>query len=331
MLQNDLIASATVTTQDDKDTNSSKDLSDFVLPSVRSQDFDARKAKEQLELAKQQKEEQDKEVNEPSTYFKSTQNKYLDDKLKQGTLTGMDIYVARKYLGLNLQEFGNQAKPDQNINLQAKIKNLGLTGLNDRLKEGANNQDLFDRAIQGSEGNLGVGSAIERGLNKITGGFKELDKGENEWLQTHREAGYALAKSRNSGRLTNQTIEQAQDDLALGLRGEQAVMEKYLAAKKTGLAAWGRDIQNALDHNLPIDPEVLQKYEKSVDSVAYIEDKLKKGKWGKSEYKEYASKYGKNYTQEAKDLNTAKQGFNNESPYSSYIHNFRKLEKNTKG
>lgn len=276
-----------------------KDLSAFF---VSASDYDKNKAQNLLKAA--QENNASLENGEKSEgLFKSTNNAYLDEKLRNNTLTIRDMYLAKKFLNMDLENYGKAA--EYNVNMNLKSKNLGLTGLNQNLLDSANNADLLDRAIVGSEGNLGFWAWAERALNKATGGFKELSKGEDEWLQSHNEAANALARARNSGRLTNQMLEQAKEDLALGVRKEVPMMEKYLAAKKTNLARWSREIENAITHNLAVNPEILARYDNEIQSVNYLDEQMKKGKWNSSNYKFYAQNFAKRYSQD-KNQNTQK-------------------------
>ena len=101
---------------------------------------------------------------DPQPAFKATNIGWLDDKLKKGTATAYDAYIARNYLGMNLGDYGHQAV---DVNLNGK---LAMTNLN-RLYEQANNvmasADLYDAVLASGEGNLGRTAELARDLFEV--------------------------------------------------------------------------------------------------------------------------------------------------------------------
>ncbi len=222
-------------------------------------------------------------------YFKPTNIAYFDNKLQNGEgITGWEAYAANKYFGINLQDYGRQR-----VDLNAKVKGLGLTNLNQVMQMYQNNDEIFDRVVIGSEDNLGLFSGVERGLHYMTGGWKNLDDGEAEFLTSHKEAANALARAWMGGnKTTDQVRKQAAEALGLGLKDEKTFLEQLLSAKKTNLVAWQTAIQNAQTHGLPVNDAAILAFDKARQSVRDLDDALNnRKKWTSEDYKNYFKKY----------------------------------------
>lgn len=222
-------------------------------------------------------------------YFKPTNIAYLDNKLKNGEgITGWEAYAANKYFGINLQDYGRQK-----VDLNAKVKGLGLTNLNQVMQMYQNNDEIFDRVVIGSEDNLGFLSGVERTAHKLTGGWKDLDDGEAEFLTSHKEAANALARAWMGGnKTTDQVRKQAAEALGLGLKSEKTFLEQLLSAKKTNLVAWQTAIQNAQTHGLPVNDAAILAFNKARQSVKDLDDALNnRKKWTSEDYRNYFKKY----------------------------------------
>ena len=249
-------------------------------------------------------------------YFKPTNIGFLDEKIKNGTITPMDAYMANKYFGVNLSNYGYQK-----VDLNAKVKGLGLTGLDGELRMFENNDELFNRGIIGSEEKLGAWDAFWRAIYKGTGGVvNALDKGEAQWMVDVNEMANALARARiGSGRTTDQMRKQAYEDIKAAAKTETSFIEQINSAKKTNLVAWGNAIRRAQIHGLPVDDETIKKYEQAVRSVIDLNDALiGRGEWGKSDYDNYR-KYG--YTYGAHNATSGQNSQNGEQKQA-----YRKIE-----
>lgn len=218
-------------------------------------------------------------------YFKPTNIGFLDKKLKEGTITPMDAYMANKYFGVKLSDYGMQRSE---IDLNAKVKGLGLTDLNKALMSFEENDELFNRTINGSDGKLGLGGAFRRWAFEGSSGFFD-------WLKTHepqfmvdvKEGANALARARaGGGKVPMQLINQAEKDFYAGAKTADSFLGSINSAKKTNLGAWSAKISNALEHGLPISEQNLKAFYKAIESVNFLDEALGRG-WTDDDYRGY--------------------------------------------
>ncbi len=156
-----------------------------------------------------------KEANEPS--YLSTGIAYLDDKIKNRTITAFDYYMAKKFLGLdlNVNLNGNLNIKSEN---QTKIKNL--TSATSKIYDGIKALNLGDRLIEKAQDNSGIFKALKRFANEKTSGFYGLNSDEAETVNALKNYSYSTARQMG-GQLTNQKIKDAQEMTKFGFRSKE--------------------------------------------------------------------------------------------------------------
>ncbi len=156
-----------------------------------------------------------KEANEPS--YLSTGIAYLDDKIKNRTITAFDYYMAKKFLGLdlNVNLNGNLNIKSEN---QTKIKNL--TSATSKIYDGIKALNLGDRLIEKAQDNSGIFSALKRLANEKTSGLYGLSSDEAETVNALKNYSYSTARQMG-GQLTNQKIKDAQEMTKFGFRSKE--------------------------------------------------------------------------------------------------------------
>ncbi|GAA8154860.1 hypothetical protein NP05234_13740 [Helicobacter pylori] len=156
-----------------------------------------------------------KEANEPS--YLSTGIAYLDDKIKNRTITAFDYYMAKKFLGmdLNVNLNGNLNIKSEN---QTKIKNL--TSATSKIYDGIKALNLGNRLIEKAQDNSGIFSALKRFANEKTSGFYGLNSDEAETVNALKNYSYSTARQMG-GQLTNQKIKDAQEMTKFGFRSKE--------------------------------------------------------------------------------------------------------------
>ncbi|MFP6279852.1 Coiled-coil domain-containing protein [Helicobacter pylori] len=168
--------------------------------------------------------EQDKEqarnnsvVLEEQPNYILTGIKYLDNKIKNRSLSVFDYYMARKYLGidLNVNLNGNLNIKSEN---QTKIKNL--TSASNRIYDGIKALNLGDRLIEKAQDNSGIFSALKRFANEKTSGLYSLNSDEAETVNALKNYSYSTARQMG-GQLTNQKIKDAQEMTKFGFRSKE--------------------------------------------------------------------------------------------------------------
>ncbi len=156
-----------------------------------------------------------KEANEPS--YISTGIAYLDDKIKNRTITAFDYYMAKKFLGLdlNVNLNGNLNIKSEN---QTKVKNL--TSATSKIYDGLKALNLGDRLIEKAQDNSGIFSALKRLANEKTSGLYGLNSDEAETVNALKNYSYSTARQMG-GQLTNQKIKDAQEMTKFGFRSKE--------------------------------------------------------------------------------------------------------------
>ncbi|WP_367701827.1 Coiled-coil domain-containing protein [Helicobacter pylori] len=172
-----------------------------------------------LESLKQDKEQalNNSVALERQTSYISTGIKYLDNKIKSRSLSAFDYYMARKYLGmdLNVNLNGNLNITSEN---QTRVKNL--TSATSKIYDGLKALNLGDRLIEKAQDNSGVFSALKRFANEKTNGFFGLNSDEAETMNALKNYSYSTARQMG-GQLTNQKIKDAQEMTKFGFRSKE--------------------------------------------------------------------------------------------------------------
>ncbi|WP_100979482.1 Coiled-coil domain-containing protein [Helicobacter pylori] len=166
-------------------------------------------------LASEPKSLKEQEANEPS--YLSTGIAYLDEKIKNRTITAFDYYMAKKFLGMDLK-----VNLNGNLNItsenQTRVKNL--TSATSKIYDGIKALNLGDRLIGKAQDNSGIFSALKRFANEKTNGFYGLNSDEAETVNALKNYSYSTARQMG-GQLTNQKIKDAQEMTKFGFRSKE--------------------------------------------------------------------------------------------------------------
>ncbi|RKV07737.1 Coiled-coil domain-containing protein [Helicobacter pylori] len=156
-------------------------------------------------------------VLEEQPSYISTGVKYLDNKIKNRSLSVFDYYMARRYLGidLNVNLNGNLNIISEN---QTRVKNL--TSATSKIYDGLKALNLGDRLIEKAQNNSGIFSALRRFANEKTNGFYGLNSDEAETVNALKNYSYSTARQMG-GQLTNQKIKDAQEMTKFGFRSKE--------------------------------------------------------------------------------------------------------------
>ncbi|WQZ93764.1 Coiled-coil domain-containing protein [Helicobacter pylori] len=174
-----------------------------------------------LESLKQDKKQayNNSVVLEEQPSYISTGIKYLDNKIKSKSLSAFDYYMARKYLGMdlnvNVNSHGNLNITSEN---QTRVKNL--TTATSKIYDGVKALNLGDRLIEKAQNNSGIFSALKRFANEKTNGFYGLSSDEAETVNALKNYSYSTARQMG-GQLTNQKIKDAQEMTKFGFRSKE--------------------------------------------------------------------------------------------------------------
>ncbi|WP_120889168.1 Coiled-coil domain-containing protein [Helicobacter pylori] len=208
---NELTESEILENQFKKQKQASGNNNLAVLDSLKPQE----QAKANNSVSLDSKEPEPEKAQEPG--YISTGIKYLDNKIKNKSLNAFDYYMAKKYLGmdLNVNLNGNLNITSEN---QTRVKNL--TSATSKVYDGLKALNLGDRLIQKAQDNSGIFSALKRFANEKTNGFYSLSSDEAETMNALKNYSYSTARQMG-GQLTNQKIKDAQEMTKFGFRSKE--------------------------------------------------------------------------------------------------------------
>ncbi|ANT42662.1 hypothetical protein [Helicobacter phage FrB41M] len=190
-----------------------------VLESLKQDKEQAHNHSVVLESLKQDKEQAHNHsvVLERQPSYILTGVKYLDNKIKSKSLSAFDYYMARKYLGMDLNVNLNGSLNIVSEN-QTRVKNL--TSATSKIYDGLKALNLGDRLIQKAQDNSGFFSALKRLANEKTNGLYSLNSDEAETMNALKNYSYSTARQMG-GQLTNQKIKDAQEMTKFGFRSKE--------------------------------------------------------------------------------------------------------------
>ncbi|MFB1283846.1 Coiled-coil domain-containing protein [Helicobacter pylori] len=253
-----------------------------VLGSLKQDKEQARNNSVVLGSLKQDKEQahNNSVVLEEQPSYILTGIKYLDNKIKNRSLSVFDYYMARKYLGidLNVNLNGNLNITSEN---QTRVKNL--TSATSKIYDGIKALNLGDRLIEKAQDNSGIFSALKRFANEKTNGFYGLNSDEAETVNALKNYSYSTARQMG-GQLTNQKIKDAQEMTKFGFRSKEENTARISQMQETLLNSLRKNVQMLESLGGNVSPLMLAKMKAYQDKADYINEMS-----GKIDLKKYQS------------------------------------------
>ncbi|MCQ2759587.1 Coiled-coil domain-containing protein [Helicobacter pylori] len=220
---------------------------------------------------------------EPS--YLSTGIAYLDDKIKNRTITAFDYYMARKFLGMNLNV-------NLNGNLQVKSENkTRLASINKAT------QDIFDDIkaldlgndlIQKAQEHSGLINQVKLWINHKTRGLKGVDydlaKTDNAMISYANRVAKTMAQG---GQVTQKLRDEAKDMTMWGARSKEENTARIAQTQETLLNSLRKNIQMLESLGGNLSPLMLAKIKEYQDKADYINETS-----GKIDLKKYQSLAG---------------------------------------
>ncbi len=209
---------------------------------------------------------QEREQEQAPEYI-STGIKYLDNKIKNKSLSAFDYYMARKYLGmdLNVNLNGNLNITSEN---QTRVKNL--TSATSKVYDGLKALNLGDRLIQKAQDNSGIFSALKRFANEKTSGLIGLSSDEAETMNALKNYSYSTARQMG-GQLTNQKIKDAEEMTKFGFRSKEENTARLGENQGRLIQILEQDINNLESLGGRADPLVMLELLKHKKRLEYIQ------------------------------------------------------------
>ncbi|QDK11843.1 Coiled-coil domain-containing protein [Helicobacter pylori] len=222
---------------------------------------------------------------EPS--YLSTGIAYLDDKIKNRTITAFDYYMAKKFLGLDLN-----VNLDGNLNLKTESKtrlasiNKATQDIFDDIKA----LDLGDDLIKKAQEHSGLINQVKLWINHKTRGLKGVDydlaKTDNARISYANRVAKTMAQG---GQVTQKLRDEAKAMTMWGARSKEENTARSTQAQEMLLNSLKKNIQMLESLGGNVSPLMLAKIKEYQDKADYINETS-----GKIDLKKYQSLTGSN-------------------------------------
>lgn len=223
---------------------------------------------------------QDLETDEP--FYLSTGIAYLDDKIKNRSITAFDYYMAKKFLGLdlNVNLNGNMSIKSENKTRLASI-NKATQDIFDDIKA----LDLGDDLIKKAQEHSGIINQVKLWINHKTGGLKGVDydlaKTDNARLSYANRVAKTMAQG---GQVTQKLRDEAKAMTSWGFRSKEENTARATQTQEMLLNSLRKNLQMLESLGGNVSPLMLAKLKEYHDKTDYINDT-----GGRIELKKYNS------------------------------------------
>ncbi len=221
--------------------------------------------------------------DEPS--YLSTGIAYLDNKIKNRTITAFDYYMAKKFLGmdLNVNLNGNLNLKSENKTRLASI-NKATQDIFDDIKA----LDLGDDLIKKAQEHSGLINQVKLWINHKTRGLKGVDydlaKTDNARISYANRVAKTMAQG---GQVTQKLRDEAKAMTMWGARNKEENTARSAQTQEMLLNSLKKNIQMLESLGGNVSPLMLAKIKEYQDKADYINDTS-----GKIDLKKYQSLAG---------------------------------------
>ncbi|KMT68455.1 hypothetical protein [Helicobacter pylori] len=221
--------------------------------------------------------------DEPS--YLSTGIAYLDNKIKNRTITVFDYYMAKKFLGmdLNVNLNGNLNLKSENKTRLASI-NKATQDIFDDIKA----LDLGDDLIKKAQEHSGLINQVKLWINHKTRGLKGVDYDLAKMDVAKNSYSNRVAKIyAQGGQVTQKLRDQAQEMVNFGARSKEENTARISQMQETLLNSLNKNLQMLESLGGNVSPLMLAKIKAYQDKADYINETR-----GKIDLKKYQSLTG---------------------------------------
>lgn len=222
---------------------------------------------------------------EDEPFYLSTGIAYLDNKIKNRTITAFDYYMAKKFLGmdLNVNLNGNLNIKSENKTRLASI-NKATQDIFDDIKA----LDLGDDLIKKAQEHSGLINQVKLWLNHKTRGLKGVDYDLAKMDVAKNTYSNRVAKiNAQGGQVTQKMRDQAAEMVNFGARSKEENTARISQMQETLLNSLKKNMQMLESLGGNVSPLVLAKMKAYQDKADYINEMS-----GKIDLKKYQSLTG---------------------------------------
>ncbi|GAA9839740.1 hypothetical protein VN0561_08770 [Helicobacter pylori] len=218
--------------------------------------------------------------NEPS--YLSTGIAYLDDKIKNRSITAFDYYMAKKFLGLDLNVNLNG---NLNIKSENKTRLASINKATQDIFDDIKALDLGDDLIKKAQEHSGIINQAKLWINHKTGGLKGVDfdlaKTDNARLSYANRVAKTMAQG---GQVTQKLRDEAKAMTSWGFRSKEENTARATQTQEMLLNSLRKNLQMLESLGGSVSPLMLAKIKEHHDKIDYINDT-----GGKIDLKKYQS------------------------------------------
>ncbi|WP_154414824.1 Coiled-coil domain-containing protein [Helicobacter pylori] len=220
------------------------------------------------------------EENEPS--YLSTGIAYLDDKIKNRSITAFDYYMAKKFLGMDLNVNLNR---NLNIKSENKTRLASINKATQDIFDDIKALDLGDDLIKKAQEHSGIYNQVKLWINHKTGGLKGVDydlaKTDNARLSYANRVAKTMAQG---GQVTQKLRDEAKAMTSWGFRSKEENTARATQTQEILLNSLRKNLQMLESLGGSVSPLMLAKIKEHQGKIDYINDA-----GGKIELKKYQS------------------------------------------
>ncbi len=224
-----------------------------------------------------------KEANEPS--YLSTGIAYLDDKIKNRSITAFDYYMAKKFLGLDLNVNLNG---NLNIKSENKTRLASINKATQDVFDDIKALDLGDDLIKKAQDHSGIINQVKLWINHKTGGLKGVDydlaKTDNARLSYANRVAKTMAQG---GQVTQKLRDEAKAMTSWGFRSKEENTARATQTQEILLNSLRKNLQMLESLGGSVSPLMLAKIKEHQNKADYINETS-----GKIDLKKYQSLVG---------------------------------------
>ncbi len=223
------------------------------------------------------------EAKEPS--YLSTGIAYLDNKIKNRSITAFDYYMAKKFLGLDLNVNLNG---NLNIKSENKTRLASINKATQDIFDDIKALDLGDDLIQKAQDHSGILNQVKLWINHKTGGLKGVDydlaKTDNARLSYANRVAKTMAQG---GQVTQKLRDEAKAMTSWGFRSKEENTARATQTQEILLNSLRKNLQMLESLGGSISPLMLAKIKEHQAKIDYINETS-----GKIDLKKYQSLAG---------------------------------------
>ncbi|WP_367750435.1 Coiled-coil domain-containing protein [Helicobacter pylori] len=224
---------------------------------------------EKLETNQNLAKESVKDLEAEPSYF-STGIAYLDKKIKDRSITAFDYYMAKKFLGMNLNVNlnGNLSVKSENKTRLASINKV-TQDIFDDIKA----LDLGDDLIKKAQEHSGLINQVKLWINHKTRGLKGVDydlaKTDNARISYANRVAKTMAQG---GQVTQKLRDEAKDMTTWGARSKEENTARSAQTQEVLLNSLRKNIQMLESLGGSVSPLMLAKIKEYKDKSDYINE-----------------------------------------------------------